>query len=204
MNLKNIMVIDDDISLLHALENTLIKAGYTVNLANSGKEALSKIKKGFIPDIILLDLVMPDMNGFETFSAIRSITNTPVIFISAIKNNETELSCLELGAVDYITKPFINDILLARIRIHLNTQTHTYEKKAKVAATYDTEKLTSMDALLTDTEFNVGKLIAMGYSNQEIADRLNFSYSYVKKIAYRIFDKLDISKRADVREYFMK
>ncbi len=204
MNLKNIMVIDDDISLLHALENTLIKAGYTVNLANSGKEALSKIKKGFIPDIILLDLVMPDMNGFETFSAIRSITNTPVIFISAIKNNETELSCLELGAVDYITKPFINDILLARIRIHLNNQSHTYEKKAKVAATYDTEKLTSMDALLTDTEFNVGKLIAMGYSNQEIADRLNFSYSYVKKIAYRIFDKLDISKRADVREYFMK
>ncbi len=204
MNLKNIMVIDDDISLLHALENTLIKAGYTVNLANSGKEALSKIKKGFIPDIILLDLVMPDMNGFETFSAIRSITNTPIIFITEIKNNETELSCLELGAVDYITKPFINDILLARIRIHLNTQTHTYEKKAKVAATYDTEKLTSMDALLTDTEFNVGKLIAMGYSNQEIADRLNFSYSYVKKIAYRIFDKLDISKRADVREYFMK
>ena len=204
MNLKNIMVIDDDISLLHSLENTLTKAGYTANLVTSGKEALSKIKKGFIPDIILLDLVMPDMNGFETFSAIRSITNTPVIFISAIKNNETELSCLELGAVDYITKPFINDILLARIRIHLNNQSHTYEKKAKVAATYDTEKLTSMDALLTDTEFNVGKLIAMGYSNHEIADRLNFSYSYVKKIAYRIFDKLDISKRADVREYFMK
>ncbi len=204
MNLENIMVIDDDISLLHALENTLTKAGYTANLANSGKEALSKIEKGFIPDIILLDLAMPDMNGFETFSAIRSITTTPIIFITAIKNNETELSCLELGAVDYITKPFINEILLARIKIHLNNQTHVNEKKAKVAATYDTEKLTSMDALLTDTEFNVGKLIAMGYSNQEIADQLNFSYSYVKKIAYRIFDKLNISKRTDVREYFMK
>ncbi|MBD5097612.1 MAG: response regulator [Lachnospiraceae bacterium] len=204
MNSENIMVIDDDISLLHVLENILTKAGYTANLANSGREALSKIEKGFIPDIILLDLAMPDMNGFETFSAIRSITNTPIIFITAIKNNETELSCLELGAVDYITKPFINDILLARIRIHLNNQTHTYEKKAKVAATYDTAKLTSMDALLTDTEFNVGKLIAMGYSNQEIADQLNFSYGYVKKIAYRIFDKLNISKRTDVREYFMK
>lgn len=204
MNLENIMVIDDDISLLHALEDTLTKAGYTTSLANSGKEALSKIEKGFIPDIILLDLAMPDMNGFETFSAIRSITNTPIIFITAIKNNETELSCLELGAVDYITKPFINEILLARIKIHLNSQTHANEKKAKVAATYDTEKLTSMDALLTDTEFNVGKLIAMGYSNQEIADQLNFSYSYVKKIAYRIFDKLNISKRTDVREYFMK
>ena len=57
MNLKNIMVIDDDISLLHTLDNTFTKAGYTTNLANSGKEALSKIKKGFIPDIILLDLV---------------------------------------------------------------------------------------------------------------------------------------------------
>ena len=200
MNLKNIMVIDDDISL----DNTFTKAGYTTNLANSGKEALSKIKKGFIPDIILLDLVMPDMNGIETFKAIRSITSTPIIFMTAIKSNETELSCLELGAVDYITKPFINDILLARIKIHLSDQAHIYEKKPKVAATYDTEKLTSMDALLTDTEFNVGKLIAMGYSNQEIADRLNFSYSYVKKIAYRIFDKLNISKRTDVREYFMK
>lgn len=204
MNLKNIMVIDDDISLLHTLDNTFTKAGYTTNLANSGKEALSKIKKGFIPDIILLDLVMPDMNGIETFKAIRSITSTPIIFMTAIKSNETELSCLELGAVDYITKPFINDILLARIKIHLSDQAHIYEKKPKVAATYDTEKLTSMDALLTDTEFNVGKLIAMGYSNQEIADRLNFSYSYVKKIAYRIFDKLNISKRTDVREYFMK
>ncbi|MCM1287043.1 MAG: response regulator [Clostridium sp.] len=204
MNSENIMVIDDDISLLHTLENTLTKAGYTANLANSGKEALSQIKKGFVPDIILLALAMPDMNGFETFSAIRSITNTPIIFVTAIKNNETELACLELGAVDYITKPFINDILLARIRIHLDNQTQTQEKKAKVAATYDTDKLKSMDALLTDTEFNVGKLIAMGYSNQEIADQLNFSYSYVKKIAYRIFDKLNINKRTDVREYFMK
>lgn len=204
MNSENIMVIDDDISLLHTLENTLTKAGYTANLANSGKEALSQIKKGFVPDIILLALAMPDMNGFETFSAIRSITNTPIIFVTAIKNNETELACLELGAVDYITKPFINDILLARIRIHLDNQAQTQEKKAKVAATYDTDKLKSMDALLTDTEFNVGKLIAMGYSNQEIADQLNFSYSYVKKIAYRIFDKLNINKRTDVREYFMK
>lgn len=204
MNSENIMVIDDDISLLHTLENTLTKAGYTANLANSGKEALSQIKKGFVPDIILLALAMPDMNGFETFSAIRSITNTPIIFVTAIKNNETELACLELGAVDYITKPFINDILLARIRIHLDNHVQTQEKKAKVAATYDTDKLKSMDALLTDTEFNVGKLIAMGYSNQEIADQLNFSYSYVKKIAYRIFDKLNINKRTDVREYFMK
>lgn len=204
MNSKNIMVIDDDLSLLHTLENTLTKAGYTVNLANSGKDALFQIKKGLKPDMILLDLVMPDMNGIETFKAIHSIINAPIIFITATKSNETELSCLELGAVDYITKPFINDILIARMKIHLDEQPLICEKKPKVAATYDTEKLTNMDALLTDTEFNVGKLIAMGYSNQEIANRLNFSYSYVKKIAYRIFDKLNISKRTDVREYFMK
>jgi len=61
-----------------------------------------------------------------------------------------------------------------------------------------------MKALLTESEYKVGKMIALGYSNQEIASELNYSYSYVKKIAYRIFDKLQISKRHELRPYFTK
>lgn len=204
---NNLMIIDDDISLLKSVEQILTDAGYTVSISKSGMQAVRAIQQGVSPDLILLDVAMPEMDGYATFNALREHTKAPIIFLTGIDSMESELKGLQLGAVDYITKPFVKDILLARIKNHLNNiDLYKFEapKSDDVAAEYDPHKLAEMSELLTDTEFNVAKLIANGYTNQEIAEQLSFSYSYVKKIAYRIFDKLDVNKRNEIRDFFMK
>ncbi len=209
---SRLMIIDDDVSLLKNVEKILISEGYIVSLAKSGKQAIDTLNKGNIPDLILLDIAMPEMDGYATFKAIRDIYNIPIIFLTSMEDMQAELTGLKLGAIDYITKPFVTDILLARIKNHLQS-IHGYSPIVENTAIGETDKLTvqldkaklaQMKELLTESEYRVGTMIALGYSNQEIAEELNFSYSYVKKIAYRIFDKLQISKRHEIRPYFTK
>lgn len=214
MSTKNkIMVIDDDSILLKSIEVILSKDNYQVIIAHSGNEALTYINNGIIPDLILLDVAMPNMNGYSTFTAIKALLNVPIIFLSGMEDNNSELTGLKLGAVDYVTKPFIPDILLARINIHLKGSdttihtiqpTNTYGDTSELIVTLNKEKCQHMKTILTESEYRVGKRIALGYTNQEIADELNFSYSYVKKIANRIFIKLGINKRYEIRTYFIE
>ena len=203
-----LMVIDDDVSLLKSIENILISQGYVVSLAKSGKQALNALSKGNTPDLILLDIAMPEMDGYTTFKEIKSIQpNVPIVFVTSMEDMQAELKGLELGAIDYITKPFVTDILLARVKNHL-TQARQLQLEATtdnaVSVQFDNDKLATMEAILTESELKVAKMIALGYTNQEIAEELNYSYSYVKKIAYRIFDKLQINKRNEIRQFFVK
>lgn len=202
-----VMIIDDDTSLLKTVENLFIAQGYIVSLAKSGKQALNALSIGNTPDLILLDIAMPEMDGYATFKEIKALQpNVPVIFLTSMEDLQAELTALELGAIDYITKPFVTDILLARVKNHLE---HARIIQKEVAQTdtlkirLDENKIAKMRTILTDTELEVGKMIALGYTNQEIADELNYSYNYVKKLAYRIFDKLNISKRHELRCFFV-
>ncbi|MGN0435577.1 MAG: response regulator [Wujia sp.] len=206
MSTNRIMVIDDDITLLKSVEQLLIDQGYIVSLVKSGQQAIEALQKGNTPDLILLDIAMPDMNGYVTFQKIKEIMDVPIIFLTSMEDIKAELTGLELGAIDYITKPFVKDILLARIKNHLaNINAYKEQKKKELPAVrFDEAKLVEMEALLTESEFKVGQKIALGYTNQEIAEEYNYSYSYVKKIAYRIFDKLDISKRNEIRSFFLE
>ena len=202
-----VMIIDDDVSLLKSVESVLIREGYAVSLAKSGRQAISALSKGVTPDLILLDIAMPEMNGYETFSRIKAIQNVPIIFITSMEDINAELKGLQLGAIDYITKPFVIDILVARVRNHLaNARNMAQEEieNAKNSITFDDKKLDHMKHELTETEFKVAKMIALGYTNQEIAEQLSYSYSYIKKIAYRIFDKLGINKRNEIRPFLIK
>lgn len=202
-----IMIIDDDMSLLRTVENIFISQGYIVSLAKSGKQALNALSIGNTPDLILLDIAMPEMDGYATFKEIKAIQpNVPIIFLTSMEDLQAELTALELGAIDYITKPFVTDILLARVRNHLE---HSRKLQKEAAQTdtlkvkLDKEKIAKMQSILTEAELEVGKMIALGYTNQEIADELNYSYNYVKKLAYRIFDKLNVSKRHELRWFFV-
>lgn len=202
-----VMIIDDDTSLLKTVENLFIAQGYIVSLAKSGKQALNALSIGNTPDLILLDIAMPDLDGYGTFKEIKAIQpNVPVIFLTSMEDLQAELTALELGAIDYITKPFVTDILLARVKNHLE-HSRIIQKEAAQTDTLkirlDEDKIAKMRTILTDAELEVGKMIALGYTNQEIADKLNYSYNYVKKLAYRIFDKLNISKRHELRWFFV-
>lgn len=208
---SHIMVVDDDIMLLRIIERKLTDAGYMVSLAKSGEQAIQLLKSNCIPDLILLDIAMPEMDGYATYNKIQLIGNIPIIFLSSMDDKEAELTGLKMGAIDYITKPFVMDILLARINNHLQSAisvsqnplpTEVAGETSELFVRLDKEKCQNMKLLLTESEYRVGKRIALGYTNQEIADELNFSYSYVKKIATRIFVKLQINKRHEIRTYF--
>ena len=114
-NAKSIFVIDDDVNIGNMLEEALIKEGYQVLRAYSGTEALFVLERKK-PDLILLDLMLPGLDGRELLSEIEGI---PVIVVSARAETEDKVSLLLNGAADYVTKPFDTKELLARIAVQL-------------------------------------------------------------------------------------
>ena len=114
----HILVCEDEIEIGNAVEIYLKNQGYRVFRAYNGQQGLEIIRSQ-CPDIILLDLGLPDMNGFEIIREVRTWTSTPIIVISARTAEQEKVSALDLGADDYITKPFGTSELLARIRASL-------------------------------------------------------------------------------------
>jgi DNA-binding response OmpR family regulator len=116
-----VLVVDDSPDTLKMLTDALEDAGMTVLVAIDGEHALSMIEK-VAPDVILMDAVMPGMDGFETCRRLKSnesVTHVPVIFMTGLSETEDVIHGLEAGGVDYVTKPIVPDELLARIRVHL-------------------------------------------------------------------------------------
>ena len=115
-----ILIVDDENSNLAALTH-ILSPDYTVYAARNGKEALSAAKK-FLPDVILLDIVMPDMDGYAVISELKSsevTKNIPVIFLTGNIDPQDEAKGLSLGAVDYVIKPFSRGRLLKLVEMHL-------------------------------------------------------------------------------------
>src|SRR5512145_3028449 len=126
---KHILLVDDDELLVRSLAYTLEGAGYRTTLANSAWEGLSRIEQD-PPDLILLDVGLPDMDGLSMLRRIQKDHQTPVIFLTARRRELDEVLGLELGAEDYITKPFSEDILLARIKTVLRRSEQHMESPA--------------------------------------------------------------------------
>ena len=116
-----ILVVDDTPSALKLLTGTLAAKGYEVRAANSGELALASVAL-LPPELILLDISMPEMDGYEVCRRLKSREESrdiPIIFISALTELEDRVEGFRLGAVDYVTKPFQREELLARVRTHL-------------------------------------------------------------------------------------
>lgn len=113
--MKKILLVEDDISIHNLIKELLIQENYEVIDAYSGTEAIFILEKQSV-DLILLDLMLPGLNGEEIINKIKTI---PIIVLSAKINNEDKINCLLNGANDYITKPFNTEELLARIKVQL-------------------------------------------------------------------------------------
>jgi len=111
-----ILVVDDEKAIIRALQHSLTTHGYEVFTAKSGEKALEAIA-AHRPDLLLLDLGLPDMNGLEVCKRVRSQSHLPIIVISAKDSEPDKVKALDLGADDYISKPFGVNELLARIRV---------------------------------------------------------------------------------------
>jgi diguanylate cyclase (GGDEF)-like protein len=146
--LFSVLVVDDEESSLAVLDK-ILSSEYVVFTAKSGEEAL-RLAENEIPDLILLDILMPGMDGVEILSSLKRSETTrkiPVIFISALSGEDDEEKGFALGAVDYITKPFRNSIVQARVRTHMRIirQMRMIEKTGLIDSLTDIPNRRSFD-----------------------------------------------------------
>ena len=191
--IASILVVDDNPKFL---ADALPMYGYDVTVAEDGLQALKILgdeKAHF--DLILLDIMMPNMDGWDTLKAIRNnnkIKYIPVIMITAVSEDQKVVSGLKIGADDYIVKPFILPNLLARIEAVLRRC--QWQKDAQPRSEKVLNKNVNID-VLTPKEKEVLALVAKGASNQEIADKLCVRDVTVKTHLNSIFKKLQVTNR---------
>ncbi len=129
---QRILIVDDTPDNIRVLGTVLRQQDYQINIAQNGVQALTLTSK-IMPDLILLDIMMPEMDGFETCRQLKKDPITrdiPIIFLSAKAEDEDVLQGFELGAADYVTKPFNPKILLARVKTHLALRQKTKQLQA--------------------------------------------------------------------------
>ena len=114
----NILIVDDDVELVGLLSFALETAGYDVGTAFDGREALARVRERN-PDLVILDVNLPKLDGFQVLAELRRISQVPVIMLTVRATEEDEVQGLDLGADDYLRKPFSPRALLARVRSHL-------------------------------------------------------------------------------------
>ena len=134
-----LLIVDDSSENLKLLGNSLKKAGYTVLAALNGKQAIA-LAESKLPDLILLDVMMPEMNGFEVCNVLKENTltqNIPVIFLTASIETESVKTGFDVGGIDYIAKPFNPDELILRVKNHLKqkTKNDVLEKRLRYRTT---------------------------------------------------------------------
>lgn len=115
LNRRKILVVDDEERMVRFIRLNLEHDGFLVAEAFNGKQALSRLRDQ-TPDLILLDVMMPDLDGFDVLQMIREISNTPVIMLTAKGEEDDRVRGLELGADDYVTKPFSPRELVSRVK----------------------------------------------------------------------------------------
>ena len=126
-----ILCVDDDKVTLRAIERSLVSNGYSVLTADSGARALTTLQKTR-PDLILLDAVMPHMDGYEVCSQLQTnptLATIPIIFVTAQEEGEERAKALALGAADYLVKPIQRDILLRKVALHIRATTAPHSQK---------------------------------------------------------------------------
>lgn len=189
----NILLVDDNPKYL---KEALPFYGYSVDSAGDGLQAVNMLKKNSGKyDLVLLDVMMPGMNGWETLKNIRKNDDTkyiPVIMISAVNEEQKIISGLKIGADDYIVKPFILPNLLARMEAVLRRSNW---QKQRFLDNNEAHLSKKDYPPLTSREKEVLMLAAKGHNNKEIADKLVLREVTVKSHLNNIFKKLKAANR---------
>jgi len=147
---KKILVIEDDINIVELIKFNLEDNNYIVDVAYHGKEGLSKAYD-FMPDLILLDIMLPELDGLGVLNQLRNddkIKNIPVIIVTAKTSELDKIVGFEIGADDYITKPFSVNEMLSRIKAHLRRSDRESEEKENIS----TEKVIKYKNLIIDLD----------------------------------------------------
>ena len=156
MNRANILIVDDIAKNIQLAASVLKKEGWHLFFATSGAEALKVVEQERI-DLILMDVMMPGMDGFETTKRIKrhsALESIPVIFLTAKNDRDSIQKGFELGGVDYIIKPFHDVELIARVRTHLSIREMSQELKAAAQKLYELAHTDSLTGIANRLKFN--------------------------------------------------
>ncbi len=190
--LTKILLVDDNPKFL---EDVLPFYGYEVKCAHNGVECLEILNSDELFDLVLLDIMMPKMDGWETLKNIRKTPickDIPVIMLTAVNEDQKMVTGLKIGADDYIVKPFVLPNLLARIEAVLRRSRTTQNKSPKSNVTIN--QINQFNSL-TRREKDVLLLVTQGENNKSIAEKLVVSEITVKSHLNNIFKKLNVSNR---------
>lgn len=167
---EKILIVEDEEDVLELVKYNLEKNGYLTESAMTGREALSKVKSG-VPDLMLLDLMLPEVDGLEVCRLVKGDAETaaiPVIMLTAKGTEADIVAGLEMGADDYITKPFSPRVLLARVKAVIRRKDIPSETDTAIVRIHDIEidpgkhrvMVRGKQVKLTSTEFNLLRYLA--------------------------------------------
>lgn len=195
------MVIDDDNVMLLLMKNQL-EALYDVVTFSSGAEALEELNKtDNLPNLILLDIGMREMDGYEVLGRLKAsekLKMIPVVFLTGMTDEVSECRGLEMDVVDYLKKPVAGKVLFARVQHYIELYSDV-ENKGKL----DESLIASIPDPLTERELETARLMAEFRSDREICDILHISMPYTKKLVASVKEKLGLEKRGDIRRYLV-
>ncbi len=180
---KRILVVDDEPDIRRLVAEALSVTGYDAHTAAGGGEAL-RVASLYLPDLVLLDIMMPDMDGFAVYEKLREKPVglcSPIIFLTARREINDKLLGFEKGAVDYITKPFHIKELLARVKVHLGELGPPPSDAPNP---------------MTRRELEVLGLLASGKTYKQVARALDLSQSTVRNHLHNVYHKLNVVDRA--------
>jgi two-component system KDP operon response regulator KdpE len=162
-----VLIVDDEAQLRRALKRSLEGHDYAVREAEDGGTGLA-VFDAFKPDVVLLDLMLPDMSGVDVCRALRAAHQTPIIVLSVVGDEQAKVAALDEGADDYLTKPFGMEELLARVRVALRRGAADRAQQGRVSSgdlTIDLERrlvtLGGQEVRLTPTEYGLLKYLAL-------------------------------------------
>lgn len=199
---NQILIVDDNSTNTKVLFDCLKSAGYRVLIAQSGESAIEKLEL-VIPDLILLDVMMPGINGFDTCQRLKASSATqdiPVIFMTALSDTDEKVKGFTLGAVDYITKPFQQEEVLARVSTHLqlrnltkqlqtlnqNLEQRVTERTSELTAALEQVQNSQLQLIQSEKMSSLGNLVA-GIAH-EINNPVGFMAGNIEQIDLAISD----------------
>lgn len=194
MREPNILLVEDDPDIRELVRLYLNKEGFHVSEAGTGGEAIRLAQSGCF-DLMVLDILLPDMNGMAVCEEVRRQSDLPIIFVSCKIDSSDIIKGLEMGADDYVTKPFDPSILVSRVKAKMRRYKNQLNPVSHPSPSIPTTQWEINHEPLTKREIEVLSLIAKGYTNQEIAAHFYISLGTVKGYNNQLFSKLQVKNR---------
>ena len=199
---KRLLLIDDDPNLILLVKDYLEFRGYEVITAENGREALEVLEQE-IPDMIICDVMMPEMDGYQFVNQVRQDERTswiPILFLSAKGQSQDKIKGLNIGADVYMVKPFEPEELVAQVEASLK-QAYRQRQQSGGNGENETKIQVPFDVHLTQTELKVVQYVARGLANRDIAEELNVSQRTVESHVSNMLGKTGLHNRTELARW---